>query len=216
MADMDLMNIFSGYFGNMLQFLGIVVFLGLLAFVILFAFRSGLIVKRPHKVIVAVKRQDGYVQILTASGRYLKSKDKEKTGKYEIFYGLNDYDEIDAPEEDFVNQNTIGFVRTGRDSYAPMKIMIDDDDSIKLKTSSSSAMKLAFSSALKANHNRFEQKNWLLQNPHIIAFVVAALIIGLAMYFTGGKWADGINNAASAMRENAETWRNIYNSTRGG
>lgn len=180
--------------------------------ILLFAFRSGVFIKRPIKVYVKVKRAGGNTETVPAKGRYMPG------GKFEIYYGLNDFQEIDAPPEEYVSEGAITFIREGRDSYYPTREKIDNKE-IELKPSNSSAMKLSYASTLRDYYERFTSKAWWIQHADKLALILGFIIFALAYYFAMEHYTAAENAHTAAITALTHELKNfnivqvVYNGT---
>lgn len=186
------------------------IFIGVIAILGFFAYTTGLLTKRPYKCFIWTERAGKSTEIQIAKGRFLKSGD----GKFEIFYGFNDKQIIEAPPEaNIYPGNQLHFFRESRDGHFIMKVEKEETESEetvekhgklqsigvntnKTKMSGdpswSNASKLALYQQLEKNAHRFGNNPWEKYAPYA-TLMIGFLIVAIAWYMGTNQIADSLN-----------------------
>lgn len=187
----------SGIVGIILNYVAILMFLAVAAGLLYFANMKGLLVKRPYTLRIYSRRANDSVKEISAKGRFLKS------GKFEIWYGMNEKSEEEAPGEEFIDDgNVIRFFRQTRDSHFPIKLSINSDV-VTADPSFTNAAKMAVFRELEENRDRFNNDPLMKYAPYF-ALVIGFFIIGIALYVSNSAVADSMNQVASGFSGVAE------------
>lgn len=178
-------DMFAGI-GSLVSGLGVVIFLGFLLLLVLgimiFLHASGMLVRRPYRVLQLIPRANGGFKPFLSKGRFLKS------GKFEIFYSMNDKTAVNAPKESQIHEGNWLFARSeSKDKVHWLEDIEIDDQAIKSKLALTEGMELAFAVQHDTAYKRTHSPNRLEQYFPLFAILIAALILGGAFVLATGQ-----------------------------
>lgn len=160
------------------------------AIIVLYLRRGGVFTKRDVNVFLFIPRANTH-DTHKVKGRFIKH------GKFEVYYGVNDSDTIQAPGEEFIYpRNTIYFLRKNRESYFPLLLEINEEK-IETEPVLSNAMKVAYANEIKETVERFTKPNALEKYYVPFSIIIGFIIIGIAWYMATGSIADAMNAVAN-------------------
>jgi hypothetical protein len=155
---------------------------------------TGVLTTRKYKVTVLAPRANGAYKVVQAKGRFLKN------GKFELFYGYNDIVKVNAPKQDFIFEGDALFgIAYTRDEINWIEDMTFDEATKNLieKASVPEAAQQTYAMNYDEVYQRTHKANFWMQQLPYIAFLVAAIIIGVGIY-VGNNAVAASNHEVSA------------------
>lgn len=171
----------------------VLMILGGLGVLVLFAYKTGILSRKPYKVIIRSPRSGGW-KIHMAKGRFIKN------GKFEVFYSLNDKVTTQAPDDKCILEGNIleGYSRS-RDDIVWVDEMIFDDTKLTAEPAMNPAMKVSYATALKEEMERYTKPDpWAQYFPYA-SFLIGAFILGMFFYLAFNNLGANIASVANSM-----------------
>jgi hypothetical protein len=207
MAGLDLSSLanMGPQLGGAIFIIALVVLIAAVAMGLYF---TGILTTRKYKITVLSPRANGAYKIVQAKGRFLKN------GKFELFYGYNDIVKVNSPKQDFIFEGDALFgIAYSRDEINWIEDMTFDEATKTLieKASVPEAAQLAYAMNYDEVYQRTHKANFWIQQLPYIAFLVAAIIVGLGVYI--GNSAVSASNHEVAVSNSALLEKLLSNST---
>jgi len=189
----DVTNMLGGFNGmlNTLSGWAIPIVMIVLVGVVLYVlYASGLLFPRPLKCIIRIPRASGGFKTVFPKARRIKG------GLLEVAYGLFSIDKLNAPSDAQIAEGNIcEGLSTSKNEvtwFNSIRVLTEGADGkiLEYKTAISESAELAYATAYAQAYERTHKPNLLTQLAPYGAFLLASVIIFLAIYMAGKSWEE--------------------------
>jgi len=161
---------------------------------------SGIMTKRPYRIIELVPRANGLVDMIVAKARKLENN----KGQAEIFYGAFSKRIVNVWKEDYVGINNTVWGTAINDKEMQWIDKVNVDNEVKAHAAVTEGRQLNFAVGWQAAWDRFKNEKAWMQYLPLLSIIIAALLFGGGLFLAANMIKDSMNSYSASNAQIAQ------------